>query len=108
MVFIAFFSMTAKFVSCTLGQMYRKVNPDGSISGGPMYYLSEGLKERGFTSLGKFLGGMYAVFIIGGAFILLYIPLYRWVWSFFTFDKEVYILLEKISFNFLDNFILYC
>ncbi len=68
MVFIAFFSMTAKFVSCTLGQMYRKVNADGSISGGPMYYLSEGLKERGMTQFGKFLGAMYAIFIIGGAF----------------------------------------
>ena len=31
MVFIAFFSMSAKFVSCTLGQLYRKVNPDGSV-----------------------------------------------------------------------------
>ena len=68
MVFIAFFSMTAKFVSCTLGQLYRKVNADGSISGGPMYYLREGLAERGYGTLGKILGGMYAVFIIGGAF----------------------------------------
>ena len=40
MIFIAFFSMSAKFVSCTLGQLYRKVNEDGSVSGGPMYYLS--------------------------------------------------------------------
>ena len=68
MISIAFFSMTAKFVSATLGQLYRKVNDDGSISGGPMYYLSIGLKERGFDTLGKILGGMYAVFIIGGAF----------------------------------------
>ncbi len=52
MVFIAFFSMSAKFVSCTLGQLYRKVNDDGSISGGPMYYLSVGLKDRGFDSVG--------------------------------------------------------
>ena len=68
MIFIAFFSMTAKFVSCTLGQLYRKVNDDGSISGGPMYYLREGLNERGYGTLGKILGGMYAIFIIGGAF----------------------------------------
>ena len=45
MVFIAFFSMSAKFVSCTLGQIYRKVNDDGTVSGGPMYYLDYGLKE---------------------------------------------------------------
>ena len=68
MVFIAFFSMSAKFVSCTLGQLYRKVNDDGSVSGGPMYYLDYGLKEKGFGTFGKILGSMYAVFIIGGAF----------------------------------------
>ena len=68
MVFIAFFSMSAKFVSCTLGQLYRKINNDGSVSGGPMYYLNYGLKERGYGTLGKILGGMYAIFIIGGAF----------------------------------------
>ena len=53
--------MTAKFVSATLGQLYRKINDDGSISGGPMYYLSIGLKERGFNKLGRILGGMYAL-----------------------------------------------
>ena len=68
MVFIAFFSMSAKFVSCTLGQLYRKINNDGSVSGGPMYYLRNGLEEQGFGFLGKVLGAMYAVFIIGGAF----------------------------------------
>jgi len=70
MVFIAFFSMSAKFVSCTLGQLYRKVNDDGSVSGGPMYYLDYGLKEKGkyFGIFGKILGSMYAIFIIGGAF----------------------------------------
>ena len=68
MVFIAFFSMSAKFVSCTLGQLYRQVNDDGSVSGGPMYYLDKGLKEKGLGTLGKILGGMYAISIIGGAF----------------------------------------
>lgn len=68
MVFIAFFSMSAKFVSCTLGQLYRQVNEDGSVSGGPMYYLDKGLKEKGLDKLGKVLGSIYAVFIIGGAF----------------------------------------
>tara|TARA_Y100001970_G_scaffold21923_1_gene25193 strand:- start:113 stop:1525 length:1413 start_codon:yes stop_codon:yes gene_type:complete len=68
MVLIAFFSMSAKFVSATLGQLYRKINDDGSISGGPMYYLSLGLKEKGYSNLGKALGVMYAIFIIGGAF----------------------------------------
>ena len=78
MVFIAFFSMSAKFVSATLGQLYRKINDDGSVSGGPMYYLSQGLSDRSedgwilnkraYPVLGKILAAMYAVFIIGGAF----------------------------------------
>ena len=69
MVFIAFFSMSAKFVSATLGLMYRRVNDDGSVSGGPMYYLTYGFESKGKLSyLGKVLGVMYAVFIIGGAF----------------------------------------
>ena len=68
MIFIAFFSMSAKFVSATLGLLYRKVNEDGSVSGGPMYYLNYGLKERGYDNLGKILAAMYAIFIIGGAF----------------------------------------
>jgi len=57
-----------KFVSATLGLLYRKVNEDGSVSGGPMYYLNYGLKERGYDNLGKILAAMYAIFIIGGAF----------------------------------------
>ncbi len=78
MILIAFFSMSAKFVSCTLGQLYRQVNPDGSIDGGPMYYLEKGLAERTedgwflnksfYPKLGKLLGLLYAIFIIGGAF----------------------------------------
>ena len=68
MVFIAFFSMSAKFVSATLGQLYRKIEDDGSVSGGPMYYLNYGLTEKGYGTLGKILAVIYAVFIIGGAF----------------------------------------
>ena len=68
MILIAFFSMSAKFVSCTLGQLYRKVNKNGKIDGGPMYYIDIGLQKKGLAPLGKFLGIMYAVFIIGGAF----------------------------------------
>jgi len=68
MILIAFFSMSAKFVSCTLGQLYRKVNHDGTIDGGPMYYLDIGLAKKGLGKLGKVLGITYAIFIIGGAF----------------------------------------
>ncbi len=38
------FGMMLKFVECTLSQKFRKINPDGSVSGGPMYYMEMGLK----------------------------------------------------------------
>ncbi|MEP1143473.1 MAG: alanine/glycine:cation symporter family protein [Henriciella sp.] len=58
--------MTTKFVECALGVKYRQVNADGSVSGGPMYYLRAGLANRGWPSLGKFLGMFYAISIIIG------------------------------------------
>ena len=42
----AFLGMTTKFVEVTLAHKYREVLPDGSISGGPMYYIENGLKMR--------------------------------------------------------------
>jgi len=39
----AFFGMTLKYVECTLAHHYRTINPDGSVSGGPMYYIEKGL-----------------------------------------------------------------
>lgn len=58
--------MTTKFVECALGVKYRQINADGSVSGGPMYYLRAGLAGRGLPSLGKFLGVFYAISIIIG------------------------------------------
>ncbi len=40
MTVAGFLGMSNKFVECTLGVKYRLVNPDGTIVGGPMYYLS--------------------------------------------------------------------
>ena len=45
-----FVGMTTKFVECTLGVKYRQINADGSVSGGPMYYLRDGLKAKGCTA----------------------------------------------------------
>ena len=69
MLVAAVFGMTAKFSSCTLSQMYRQTNRDGSISGGPMYYVDIGLKQLGggWAPLGKVLAIMYALMIMGGA-----------------------------------------
>lgn len=69
MIVAAFFGMSAKFSSCTLAQLYRKKNADGSVSGGAMYYLDLGLKARGgiFAPIGKGLAVLYAMMIMGGA-----------------------------------------
>ena len=69
MSLIAVFAMCAKFSSCTLAQMYRKVHSDGSISGGPMYYLDIGWRQFGPVAgyLGKMLAIVYAIFVMGGA-----------------------------------------
>lgn len=67
MIAIALFGMTSKFSSCTLSQLFRKKNPNGSISGGPMYYLDMGLNQMGLGPIGKILGVMYAFMLMGGA-----------------------------------------
>jgi AGCS family alanine or glycine:cation symporter len=70
MILAGFLGMSSKFVECTLGVKYRNVYTDGSVSGGPMYYLSKGLAERSdkLKSLGKVLAVMFAIFCIGGSF----------------------------------------
>ena len=42
----AIFGMTTKFVEVTLAHKYRETLPDGSISGGPMYYIENGLNMK--------------------------------------------------------------
>ncbi len=42
----AFFGMALKYAECTLALRYRKVHPDGSVSGGPMYYIEMGLGPK--------------------------------------------------------------
>ncbi len=68
MIFAGLLGMSSKFVECTLGVKYRNVNDDGSVSGGPMYYLSKGLEKRGLKGLGKFLAAFFAIACIGGSF----------------------------------------
>ncbi|MBK9734928.1 MAG: alanine:cation symporter family protein [Saprospiraceae bacterium] len=68
MIVSGLLGMTLKFVECTLGVQYRDIDKNGIVYGGPMYYLSKGLNEKGYTRLGKFLAGMFAVLCIGGSF----------------------------------------
>ena len=67
LIMAGFLGMSTKFVECTLGVKYRNENPDGSVSGGPMYYMRRGFSERGMEGLGKFMGTFYAIGIFIGA-----------------------------------------
>lgn len=58
--------MSTKFAECTLAVRYRKTNPDGSVSGGPMYYLEQGLVDLNFPNVGKALGIFYAIAMVIG------------------------------------------
>ena len=68
MIICGLLGMSTKFVECTLGVQYRDIVDDGTVYGGPMYYLSKGLKEKGFTLLGKITSVLFAIFCIGGSF----------------------------------------
>lgn len=70
MILCGLLGMSSKFTECTLGVKYRTINPDGTISGGPMYYLAKGLAERGpvFGRIGKVLAILFAIFCVGGSF----------------------------------------
>ena len=59
-------SMSTKLVECTLGVKYRRHNEDGSVSGGPMFYMEAYFKERGRPRLGKGLGMFYAAALVIG------------------------------------------
>ncbi len=68
MILAGFIGMSSKLVEATLGVKYREVGEDGKIYGGPMYYLTKGLKENGMAGLGKVLAAFFAVMVIGGSF----------------------------------------
>ncbi|OAB81782.1 alanine/glycine:cation symporter family protein [Cochleicola gelatinilyticus] len=68
MILAGLLGMASKFAECTLGVKYRDVGEDGTVYGGPMYYLSKGLKEKGFGFIGKILAVVFAIFVIGGSF----------------------------------------
>ncbi len=68
MILAGFLGMSSKFVECTLGVKYRNVHADGSVSGGPMYYLSKALIPKGLGRLGKICAAIFAVFCVGGSF----------------------------------------
>ncbi|MFL0100046.1 alanine/glycine:cation symporter family protein [Tenacibaculum maritimum] len=68
MIIAGLLGMSSKFVECTLGVKYRDVGEDGTIYGGPMYYLRKGLADVGKSGLGKVLAALFAIMVIGGSF----------------------------------------
>jgi AGCS family alanine or glycine:cation symporter len=66
LIVAGFLGMASKFVECTLGVKYRQINADGSVSGGPMFYMDKGLAERNLPRLGKAMAWYYAICIIVG------------------------------------------
>ncbi|MDA0278137.1 MAG: alanine/glycine:cation symporter family protein [Bacteroidetes bacterium] len=68
MIVCGLIGMTTKFVECTLGVKYRDVDENGTVYGGPMYYLSKGLDQMGFKVLGKILGVVFAILCVGASF----------------------------------------
>ena len=66
MILAGLMGMASKFTECTLGVKYRNEYEDGTVSGGPMYYMTKGFEERGIPA-GKFLAILFSVFCILGA-----------------------------------------
>ncbi len=67
MIVAGLLGMSSKFVECTLGVKYRIIDSTGGVSGGPMYYLRDGLEKRNLKKLGQFLAVLFAILCIGGS-----------------------------------------
>ena len=67
MILAGLLGMASKFTECTLGVKYRNEYADGTVSGGPMYYMVKGFAERGLPG-GRILAVLFAVFCILGSF----------------------------------------
>lgn len=63
MIVAAFVGMATKFAEIALGVKYRDVHADGTVSGGAMYYLSEGLHAH-------WLGILFSILVIPFAFVI--------------------------------------
>ncbi len=71
MVVAGFFGMSSKFAECALAVKYRRVRPDGTTLGGPMYYIEEVFRRLGMKTVGKAAAIFFAVMAIGGSISVL-------------------------------------
>lgn len=69
MVVAGLLGMTLKFTECTLGQKFRQIDQHGTVSGGPMHYLKDGIAQRWpfLALLGAPLAVIFSIFCIGGS-----------------------------------------
>ena len=68
MIICGLIGMSSKFVECTLGVKYRDIGEDGTVYGGPMYYLKKGLAAKNMAGFGKVLAYLFAVLCVGASF----------------------------------------
>lgn len=73
MILAGLLGMSLKFTEVTLGVKYRSIDKDGIVSGGPMHYLSKGLKTKklfglGMGGFGKFLAILFSILVVGASF----------------------------------------
>jgi AGCS family alanine or glycine:cation symporter len=68
MIVAGLLGMSSKFVECTLGVKYRDIDANGTVHGGPMYYLSRGFADIKMGGFGKVIAIVFAIFCIGGSF----------------------------------------
>ena len=62
-----FLGMVTKFVECSLAVKYRRILDDGTVLGGPMYYLTRGLSNKGMRPLGQGLAVLFCILCLGGS-----------------------------------------
>lgn len=68
MIVCGLLGMSTKFVECTLGVSFREIDENGTVHGGPMYYLKKGLTGLGLAPVGLVLGIIFAVLCVGASF----------------------------------------
>lgn len=67
MIIAGLLGMSTKFVECTLAVKYRQINPDGSVSGGPMFYIKAAFDKCNLPLIGSILAIAFSVFVIFGS-----------------------------------------
>lgn len=67
MIIAGLLGMSTKFVECTLAVKYRQINADGSVSGGPMFYIKAAFDKCNLPVIGSILAIAFSIFVIFGS-----------------------------------------